>query len=61
IAGLTGGPGLGRPVLEAISTLNIGLGFEAGLAVVIVAIYLDRVTAALGQRTSVASAQRVDA
>lgn len=59
IAGLTGGPGLGRPVLEAISTLNVGLGFEAGLAVVILAIYLDRVTSALGHR-SVISLQRAE-
>ena len=33
----------------AIATLDLGLGFEAGLSVVILAIYLDRVTASLGQ------------
>jgi glycine betaine/proline transport system permease protein len=50
IAGLVGAEGLGGQVTSAISTLDIALGFEAGLAVVILAIYLDRVTAAVGQR-----------
>lgn len=45
IAGLVGAAGLGGQVTSAIATLNLGLGFEAGLSVVILAIYLDRVTA----------------
>jgi ABC-type proline/glycine betaine transport system permease subunit len=49
IAGLVGAEGLGGQVTEAIATLNLGLGFEAGLSVVILAIYLDRVTASIGQ------------
>jgi len=49
IAGLVGAEGLGGQVTEAVATLDIGLGFEAGLSVVILAIYLDRVTAAVGQ------------
>lgn len=48
IAGLTGAPGLGREVTSAIGTLDVGLGFEAGISVVVLAIYLDRVTAAIG-------------
>lgn len=48
IAGLVGAGGLGGAVVSAISTLNIGLGFEAGLSVVALAIYLDRVTASVG-------------
>lgn len=48
IAGLVGGAGLGGQVTSSISTLDIGLGFEAGLSVVVLAIYLDRVTAGLG-------------
>ncbi|GAA1160241.1 ABC transporter permease [Ornithinicoccus hortensis] len=48
IAGLVGAPGLGAEVISAISTLNIGLGFEAGLSVVALAIYLDRLTASVG-------------
>lgn len=54
LAGFVGGPGLGQQVLRALSRFDIGLGFEAGLSVVILAIYLDRVTAALGSRTAVA-------
>lgn len=48
IAGLVGAGGLGGQVTTAISRLDIGLGFEAGLAVVALAIYLDRVTAGIG-------------
>jgi len=47
IAGLVGGGGLGSQVTTSISRLDIGLGFEAGFSVVILAIYLDRVTASL--------------
>lgn len=50
IAGMVGAGGLGGAVFEAITQLNIGLGFEAGLAVVALAIYLDRLTGALGAR-----------
>jgi glycine betaine/proline transport system permease protein len=50
IAGLVGGGGLGSQVTTSISRLDIGLGFEAGLSVVILAIYLDRVTASVGAR-----------
>lgn len=48
IAGMVGADGLGKQVVAAISTLNIPLGVEAGLGVVILAIFLDRTTAALG-------------
>jgi len=43
IASLVGADGLGVPVLRALNTVNIAQGFEAGLAIVIVAILLDRV------------------
>jgi ABC-type proline/glycine betaine transport system permease subunit len=49
VAGLVGGGGLGGQVTSAIATLDLGLGFEAGISVVILAIFLDRVTAAIGQ------------
>jgi ABC-type proline/glycine betaine transport system permease subunit len=58
LAGFVGAPGLGQQVLSAISRLNVGLGVEAGLSVVILAIYLDRVTAALGARSTVARLER---
>lgn len=48
VAGMIGAGGLGEVVLQGISTLNPGLGFTGGLAVVLVAIYLDRITEQLG-------------
>ncbi len=43
IAALVGADGLGKPVVRALNTVNIEKGFEAGLAIVIVAILLDRI------------------
>jgi glycine betaine/proline transport system permease protein len=48
IGGMIGAGGLGEVVLSGITQLKLGLGFEGGLAVVILAIYLDRVTQAIG-------------
>jgi glycine betaine/proline transport system permease protein len=48
VAGLVGGGGLGSIVVKAVQSLQIGASIEGGLAVVILAIYLDRVSAALG-------------
>ncbi|MBB1489499.1 choline ABC transporter permease subunit [Oceanospirillum sediminis] len=42
IAALVGADGLGKPVVRALNTVNISQGFEAGLAIVLVAIMLDR-------------------
>lgn len=42
IAAMIGAGGLGKPVLRSLSTVDIGLGFEAGLGVVILAMILDR-------------------
>ncbi len=50
IAGMIAAGGLGEKVLEGINNLDIGLGFESGLAVVILAIVLDRITQSLGQK-----------
>lgn len=50
IAGMIGAGGLGSVVLGGITQMKLGLGFEGGLAVVILAIYLDRVTQALGKK-----------
>ncbi|WP_291043595.1 proline/glycine betaine ABC transporter permease [Herbiconiux sp.] len=47
IAGMVGAGGLGRDIVQALSRVDVGLGFEAGLSVVILAIILDRLTAAL--------------
>ena len=43
ISALVGADGLGKPVVRALNTVNIAKGFEAGLAIVLVAILLDRV------------------
>jgi len=48
IAGMVGAGGLGQQVVASLSRINVSLGFEAGLSVVILAIFLDRMTAALG-------------
>ncbi|WP_327136751.1 ABC transporter permease/substrate binding protein [Streptomyces sp. NBC_01340] len=52
IAGMVGTGGLGGDVNEAIGQLNVGLGSEAGVAIVVLAIYLDRMTSALGIQVS---------
>jgi glycine betaine/proline transport system permease protein len=44
IAALIASPGLGEPVVQALSTLDIGTAGVAGLCIVIIAIMLDRVT-----------------
>lgn len=48
IASMVGASGLGRPIIQALSRIDVGLGAEAGIAVVILAIMLDRLTATLG-------------
>ena len=49
IAGLVGAGGLGSDVVEGITRLQLGLGLVAGLGVVILAVFLDRTTGALGR------------
>lgn len=49
IAAMIGAKGLGGVVWTAIQTLNMGMGFEAGVAIVILAIILDRITQNLGK------------
>ncbi|MGA0066168.1 MAG: ABC transporter permease [Candidatus Nanopelagicales bacterium] len=50
IAALIGAPGLGKPVIEALTIRNVGDGVVAGLAVVLLAIMLDRSTTAAVNR-----------
>ncbi|MEU9854193.1 ABC transporter permease/substrate binding protein [Streptomyces sp. NPDC047974] len=52
IAGMVGGGGLGGAVYKAIGNVDIGLGFEAGVSIVVLAMYLDRMTGALGRQVS---------
>lgn len=58
LSGMVGAGGLGGDVVAALSQLEIGLGMEAGVAVVVVAIFLDRITSGLANRTPLARAQR---
>lgn len=53
VASMIGAPGLGSAVLKGISTVNVGLGLTSGLAIVILAIILDRLTQSLGEKTKV--------
>jgi len=43
IAAMIGCGGLGREVMRSLATINISLGFEAGLGIVILAMILDRI------------------
>jgi len=42
ICALVGAGGLGVPVVRALNTMQVGVGFEAGFAIVLVAVILDR-------------------
>ena len=53
IAALVGADGLNKPVVRALGTVNIKMGIEAGLAIVIVAILLDRICKHRGRRHTV--------
>jgi glycine betaine/proline transport system substrate-binding protein len=44
IAALVGAGGLGVPVVRALNTVQIGMGFEAGFVIVLLAIILDRLS-----------------
>ncbi|VTR78910.1 ABC transporter permease [Cellulomonas hominis] len=56
ISGMVGAGGLGGAVVQALQRVNVSLGFEAGLAVVVLAMFLDRVTSALSTRSRTARA-----
>ncbi len=58
VAGLVGAAGLGSVVVRAVTQLDIATGVEGGLAVVILAIYLDRLTSALAEPRRRARTQR---
>jgi len=49
IASMIGASGLGLEVLRGIQRLDVGQGFIAGIAIVIVAIIIDRVSMSLGK------------
>src|SRR6185312_6445105 len=49
VASMIGARGLGEDVLAGIQTLDVGRGLQAGVAIVILAIVIDRITQAYGQ------------
>lgn len=49
IASMVGAPGLGTDVYRAVTQIKTGVGFEAGLAIVIIAIILDRISQNIGK------------
>ncbi|HET7558604.1 MAG TPA: proline/glycine betaine ABC transporter permease [Limnochordia bacterium] len=50
IASMIGARGIGQPVLLAINRIDVGGGFEAGFAVVALAIVIDRLTQGVARR-----------
>ena len=51
IAAFINSPGLGAPVITALASLDVGTSFTAGVLIAFMAILLDRVTTAAGERT----------
>jgi len=58
VAALIDAPGLGKTVVQALQSLDVGTAFNAGLAIVVMAIVLDRVTTAAGARQETARRSR---
>ena len=54
IAAMIGAGGLGREVWSAIQRLEAGRGFQAGIAIAVLAVILDRVTQAISRRARTA-------
>lgn len=52
VASMIGAKGLGMEVLVAINRIDIGMGFEAGLSIVFLAIIIDRLTHAMAIRNT---------
>lgn len=50
IAAMIGAGGLGYEVLKAMQTVDIGLGMESGLGIVVIAIIMDRISQKIGKR-----------
>jgi len=56
IAAVVAAPGLGRTVLDGLKTLDVGEALNGGIAIVMMAIVLDRVTTTWSQRGHAAEA-----
>ena len=51
IGGLIGGTGLGREVFRGLQTLDVGRSLDAGVAIVLIAVLLDRITYEAGAQS----------
>ncbi|MGI5452364.1 ABC transporter permease [Streptomyces sp. CA-249302] len=60
VAALINAPGLGANVIQALQSLDVGTAFNAGLAIVVMAIVLDRVTTAAAAREENARNSKYD-
>jgi glycine betaine/proline transport system permease protein len=58
IAALIDAPGLGKTVIRALQTLDVGVAFNAGLAIVVLAIVLDRTSTAASVRAETVRRRR---
>ncbi|TWP32631.1 ABC transporter permease [Leekyejoonella antrihumi] len=61
VAGMVGAGGLGEDVYTGLTSFQVPLAFEGGLAVVILAMFLDRATAGVGARSAVSRAMKATA
>ena len=52
ITALIDAPGLGQPIVQALQRVNVGAAFDAGLAIVVMAVVLDRITTRAAQRAA---------
>lgn len=58
ITALVDAPGLGKNLIKAVVSANVGTAFDAGLAIVIMAIVLDRLTTRASERVDPAGSAR---
>ncbi|MCY1140034.1 ABC transporter permease subunit [Actinoplanes sp. Pm04-4] len=58
ITALIDAPGLGQNIVNALQRVNVGAAFDAGLAIVILAVVLDRITTNAARRTGVHRSRR---
>jgi len=61
IASMIGAGGLGKEVLRGIQRLEVGVGFEGGIGVVLLAIILDRITQSFGDAHHTSVTRRLKA
>ncbi|KUG02465.1 l-proline glycine betaine abc transport system permease protein prow [hydrocarbon metagenome] len=57
ICSMIGGGGIGEEVLKAVSQINVGKGFEAGWAIVVLAIVIDRISQGIAQKWDISTKQ----